>query len=538
MIECICWPQTITKIKHQRGKNIMAQGILNFQYEREKTDTGMTALGGLPVYLDLAQVAGLSKSISKHLRVRDGSQGWSDSQAVLSMALLSLAGGDCMDDLQIVEADDGFCRVLRRVEMHGSSRRERRKQEKRWRKEKRRSVPSPSAGFRYLEAFHDPQQEQLRQPGKAFIPVPNQYLQGFLKINRDLVGFVQSRNPQKSATLDMDAVLVATNKAEALHCYKGYQSYQPLNTWWAEAEMILHTEFRDGNVPAGYEQLRVFCEALDILPAGVEKVRFRSDTAGYQHNLLRYCDMGENQRFGKIEFAVCRDVTPEFKEAVAEVEEQEWKPLYKKIKVKGEWKWKKSGQEWAEVCFVPAAIGHSKKGPEYRYLAIREALSRQLTIPGEEKQPELPFQALNMQGLEYKLLGMVTNMDWAGQELIHWQRERCGKSEQAHSMMKEDFTGGKLPSGKFGENAAWWWIMILALNLNQAMKRLVLGESWVSKRMKAIRFALINLPGRVIERSRKLVIRLGQHHPNFDWLIEIRARIAMLGSVTLVPEPS
>ena len=41
--------------------------------------------------------------------------------------------------------------------------------------------------------------------------------------------------------------------------------------------------------------------------------------------------------------------------------------------------------------------------------------------------------------------------------------------------MKGDFAGGKLPSGDFGENAAWWWIMILAMNLNTIMKRLGLG---------------------------------------------------------------
>jgi hypothetical protein len=52
--------------------------------------------------------------------------------------------------------------------------------------------------------------------------------------------------------------------------------------------------------------------------------------------------------------------------------------------------------------------------------------------------------------------------------------------------MKEDLAGGKLPSGDFGENAAWWWIMVLALNLNQAMKALVLGKSWISKRMKGL----------------------------------------------------
>ena len=32
----------------------MAQGVLPFKYEAEKKTTGMTALAGLPVYLDLA----------------------------------------------------------------------------------------------------------------------------------------------------------------------------------------------------------------------------------------------------------------------------------------------------------------------------------------------------------------------------------------------------------------------------------------------------------------------------------------------------
>lgn len=44
----------------------------------------MTALAGLPAYLELAHVMGLSKSIRKHLRVREGGQGWSDEAVVLS----------------------------------------------------------------------------------------------------------------------------------------------------------------------------------------------------------------------------------------------------------------------------------------------------------------------------------------------------------------------------------------------------------------------------------------------------------------------
>jgi len=37
--------------------------------------------------------AGLSKSVQKHLKVREGGQGWTDSQMVISLILLNLAGG-------------------------------------------------------------------------------------------------------------------------------------------------------------------------------------------------------------------------------------------------------------------------------------------------------------------------------------------------------------------------------------------------------------------------------------------------------------
>ncbi len=72
---------------------------------------------------------------------------------------------------------------------------------------------------------------------------------------------VQRRSPQETATLDLDATLVATNKREALYCYKGPKAYQPLNVYWAEQDLILHSEFRDGNVWAGTDNPRVFPEA-------------------------------------------------------------------------------------------------------------------------------------------------------------------------------------------------------------------------------------------------------------------------------------
>ena len=126
-------------------------------------------------------------------------------QAGMSPILLNLLGGDCVEDINRLEKDEGLCNIIGRVEKTGMSRQQQRSFIKRFRKGR-----------------------------------------------------------ERTATLDMDATLVETNKSEALYCYKGFKSYQPLNTWWAEQEMVLHTEFRDGNVPAGYDQLRVFIEALNI----------------------------------------------------------------------------------------------------------------------------------------------------------------------------------------------------------------------------------------------------------------------------------
>jgi hypothetical protein len=90
-----------------------------------------------------------------------------------------------------------------------------------------------------------------------------------------------------------------------------------------------------------------------------------------------------------------------------------------------------------------------------------------------------------------------------------------------------------MPSGLVGANAAWWAVMILAHNLNAIMKRLILGKPWVAKRMKALRFGLINLPGRVIQHGRRLVVRLCAAGETMVMLLSARQTIRRL-----VPGPA
>ena len=102
--------------------------------------------------------------------------------------------------------------------------------------------------------------------------------------------------------------------------------------------------------------------------------------------------------------------------------------------------------------FFPNALATSKKGPEYRFIAIREKLEQQLSIPETETvQYQLPFPTMEMGPGEakrpYKLTALVTNLDRPGDDVIWWLRKRCGKSEEVHSILKGELAGGHMPQG-------------------------------------------------------------------------------------------
>jgi len=501
----------------------MTQGLLPFKFLSTKESKIFTGFSGLLLYMDLLQLMRFDRMIDRTIQVKKDSQGWSDEQVLLSLILLNISGGDCVDDIAKLEFDDGFCRILQHVELRGKFGRERKKFLNRWRKKRENAVPSPSSIFRYLANFHYESEEQKREQGKAFIPASNDHLSKLPDLNGEIVGFCQRHNLESTATLDIDATLVKTSKSNALCAYKDGRAYQPINVWWAEQELVHYTEFRDGNVPAGHKILRILRESLLLLPDGVDEVYVRSDSAAYQHELLRYCDLGKNDKYGRIRFAIGCDITNAFRASIAIDNDIQWNPIYKKLNGESV----ETSQEWAEVCFVPNAIGHSKKGPAYRYIAVRELLEQQ-QLPGFDGQLTFPFPIMNMDNRSYKLTAIVTNLNWDSEEIIHWYRKRSGKSEEVHGIMKEDFAGGKLPSSDFGENAAWWWIMIIALNINNIMKKLVLQKEWNKKRMKALRFHIINIPALVKFRKNKFEIYLAEKHPSLDIMINARKRIMEL----------
>src|SRR3990167_8603812 len=423
---------------------------------------------------------------------------------ILSLILLNLAGGDCISDIERLEQDAGLRTLLMQFATSGMKRSSLRAFERRWRKTKSRVLPSNAAIHRYLPQFHSVEEESNRVEGTAFIPKPNNNLSALIGLNQSLIACIQRQTPSTVATLDQDATLTSTYKRKALYCYKGFKAYQPFNTYWAEHGALLHSEFRDGNVNAGFEQSRVLKEALTLLPPDIKDVYLRSDSAGYQEDLIRYCAEGDDPRFGVIPFAIAARVSAGIKKEAQSLDEKHWHPIYQEeadgTKIK-------TNQEWADICFVPEWAVRSKAS--YRYLAIREAMKPSKTRNIDEQ--DLPFQTMKSDKMTYKLFAAVTNRDVDGSDLIQWHRKRCGKSEHVHSTQKESLAGGQLPSNLFGSNAAWWAIMVLSFNLNRLMQLAALPKYFKESKMKALIFHIIQLPGRVIHHARQVYVRAEGH---------------------------
>lgn len=514
------------------------QGVLGLRYEADASGEP-TAFAGVPLYLELGIVSGLVQAIMRYVRVRQA--GWMDLDVILSLVLLNLVGGTCVADIDRLEQDDGLRRVMFRARLACLPRRARRRLEREWEKaekrgERRRVFPSASSIFRYLERYHDPTTEAQRreaekQGRKAFIPPETEAQRALWQVVREQLAFLHRREGGDTVTLDIDATLIETFKQDARFCYKHFRAYQPLNVFWHELDAVVYSQFRDGNVPAGFGLVEVLERALEQLPAGVRRVRVRSDSAGYDWEFLRYMAEGRNRRFGRIAFAVSADVTEELKKEVARLPATAWRPLVRRLpdqEIVTE-------QEWAEVEYVPNKAAYTKNGPTYRYLVIRELL-RQLPLPGveDDRQGELPFPTMEMAGADgkavrYKLQAVVTTLEGDGEAIIWWLRERCGRSEEAHAVMKEDLAGGVLPSKRFGANAAWWTMMVLAFNLNVTMKRQVLGGEWMRRRMKAVRLHVLQVGGRLVRHAGQLVLRVSAAAR--DLFLGWRSRITALAGV-------
>src|SRR3990167_540031 len=152
-----------------------SSGVLPYSYDEEGTSSGLTGFAGLPIYLFFVRALGLPELIQQNVHLRENGEGYSASIMIICLVLINLAGGDCVQDLDMLSSDEGLLAILDRVESHLTdtkkcSHKEKKKNKKFKQKASGRGrgiVPSASSFFRFLAQFHNPSEEEKREASRG-----------------------------------------------------------------------------------------------------------------------------------------------------------------------------------------------------------------------------------------------------------------------------------------------------------------------------------------------------------------------------------
>lgn len=451
-------------------KRSPAEGELLFQLDPEPLEECVTAYAGIPLFVQAMRSLKVPQSVQECLQIKQRQRGLDEASYVESFLVLNALGGECLDDFDRLREDQGLGEMLGH------------------------EIPSPEAARHFLYAFHSEEklqkaQQELAAGQVCYIPEESAPLRALAQVNRELVQEVGRRcADQKMGTIDLDATIIESWKKQAKPTYQGNRGYQPMIALWAEMDLVVADEFRDGNVPALMKPLAVTKRAFQGLPDTVKELYFRGDSACWEKELLKW--LRDERRpegpQGPITFGISVRMTTNLKKHIERLPESLWKSYRKDGETEGDCA--DLTNYWPEEEDAPAGAG------PLRYIAIRM----------RKRQGELFAD-----GSEVKYFAVASNRwDWDAVRLLEWQREKAGTIEAVHDVLKNELAGGVMPCSRFGANAAWLRLAVMSHNVLTALKRLALPEKWLRAHPKRMRFQIFCSPGKLVMHARQAWLRV------------------------------
>ncbi len=185
-------------------------------------------------------------------------------------------------------------------------------------------------------------------------------------------------------------------------------------------------------------------------------------------------------------------------ELIAAIPEEDWQPISY---------WLEGAADVAEIPYQPFG-----KKRTYRLIVRRVA-----PTPGSQ---------LWLQGLAYSHHAFITDREGDTLEL---EADHCQHAvvENVIRDLKHGLAFNHMPSGKFGANAAWLALNVMAYNLDRWMGRL---GSFATTCLKTWRLRFLALPGRLIDHARRRELRLSVDWP---WREQFRTLLVKLRAVAV-----
>jgi hypothetical protein len=151
-----------------------------------------TPWAGASLLVELVRCSGVDAVANKVLPAKGSAKGLKQGQTVESFVLLSALGGESVEDIQHLRDDDCLSVILGY------------------------RPPAPETARQWLDSFHDQSLMAVPPLQGSFIPTESKPLAGLKEVKRRTISaYVEAVHPGWDVTLDVDAQLIETNKADA-----------------------------------------------------------------------------------------------------------------------------------------------------------------------------------------------------------------------------------------------------------------------------------------------------------------------------------
>ena len=294
----------------------------------------------------------------------------------------------------------------------------------------------------------------------------------------------------KNVTLDIDATEIISHKSDPKWTYQKHKGFMPMVGHITQTGQVLSVDFREGNVAPATGNLAFIKQCQSALPDGCRVRQLRIDAAGYQTDIIKYCDSND------IEYAIRAKTSADLRAQIDTMEEHQWQPL---IGGNGE------PIEEQSVCRTSHCIGDCEH--PFTVIVQRKPLKGQA---GFDLDEQADAETLTANGYLYRAI--ATNRDHLNDhQIVHWYNQRAEDSENRIKELKPGFGGDQLPCGDFGANRLYFPIAALSHNLFALIRQLLPGDM-ASHRALTIRWRLYAIAVKVVKTARQCLVKLRIAH--------------------------